>query len=117
MQIFRNLFVVAIAVAPLAFAIPAEAGDDQSTVGEPTYTCDTVIPAGGTTTVLGDTNCAASNGAPDTPGIPITIGRPFLITARMGNKQTFSCAGGTPNDPGGNADLPTTVTGNYCHLV
>jgi hypothetical protein len=116
MQIFRKLLVVAIAVAPLAFAIPAEAVDNDS--GAPTYTCDIVYPAGGGTTgVLGDTNCAASNGAPNTPGIPITIGRPFLITARMGLKQTFRCTGGTPNDPGGNADLPTTVTGNYCHLV
>jgi hypothetical protein len=114
MQIFRNLLVVAIAVAPLAFAIPAEAGNDDS--GAPTYTCDTVIPSG-PTVVLGEQNCVASNGAPNTPGIPITIGRSFLITARMGDKQTFSCDGGDASVPGGDANLPTTVTGNYCHLA
>jgi hypothetical protein len=61
----RTLFVVAVAVAPLAFAIPAQAqGDDQ-----PTYTCDQVGQSnksglsGKKDRVIG-VGCEASNGAP-----------------------------------------------------
>ncbi|MGH3868136.1 MAG: hypothetical protein ACRDQ4_18840 [Pseudonocardiaceae bacterium] len=109
MQIARALFVVAAAVVPLAFAIPAEARDEL-TYDEPTYTCDTVMTPGGT--VFGEGNCTATNGAPE-KGF-ITTGHPFFVAARTDLKQKIRCDGGTFDRPGGYADTPTTVTGNYC---
>lgn len=109
MQVLRNLFVVAAAVAPLAFAIPAEARDEP-TYGEPTYTCDTVMFPG--ETVFGEGNCAATNGAP-TSGF-ITTERTFFVVARTGLLQKIRCHGGGFDRPGGYADTPTSVSGNYC---
>ncbi|MBV9012983.1 MAG: hypothetical protein JO272_13210 [Pseudonocardiales bacterium] len=110
MQILRNLLVVAAAVAPLAFAIPAEARDEL-TNDEPTYTCDTVkAPAPGRG-AFGEGNCVTTNGAP-TSGLIITE-RPFSITARTG--ETFHCRGEYAHNPAGNADTPTSVTGNDCY--
>jgi hypothetical protein len=109
MQILRTLFVVAAAVAPLVFAIPAEARDD-STSDEPAYTCDTVMAS--QTKVFGEGNCAATNGMP-TSGF-ITTGSPFFVIAHTGQKQKIRCYGGDVYTPGGYAHTPASVTGNDC---
>lgn len=116
MKIVKALLVVTATVAPLAVAIPAQARDD-TTDGAPTYTCDS-LQAAGTTTVLGDLNCVASNGAPALGFI--TLGGTFLMTSRnaptasTAPKQTYHCRGGDVNDPGGYASVPNDVYANVC---
>ena len=112
MQILKTLLVVAAVVAPLAVAIPAEARatTDETIYDEPTYTCDIMKAPG--TVVFGEGNCVATNGAP-TSGL-ITTKRSFFIAARTDLEQKFRCRGGNFDRPGGNADTPTSVTGNYC---
>jgi hypothetical protein len=116
MKIVKALLVVTATVAPLAVAIPAQARAN-TTDGEPTYTCDQ-IQASGSTTLIGEMNCAASNGAPDNGWI--RLGRTFIVTSRnaptasTAPEQTYHCKGGDVNDPGGYAVDPYWVTGNVC---
>lgn len=109
MQILRPLFVVAAAVVPLAFAIPAEARGEL-TYGELTYTCDTVMVSG--RAVFGEANCVAANGIA-TNGLIVTEST-FFIKARTGDKLEFRCYGGNVDKPGGYVDTPASVTGNDC---